>query len=229
MAAINVISVVPDTNQPVEFGAPFAFTIEYECLYALREDLEWKMIYVGSAESEEHDQVLDCVAVGPVLAGGYKFTFEGDAPDASKIPADDLIGVTVVLLTCYYKGAEFIRIGYYVNVDYGDEGLKENPPDVPVLDQLTRTILTDHPRVTRFPIEFDNDVAVPMAGEGQPIGMEEEEGMDAMQDDEGMGMGMGEEEQEGGYAGGEEEQQPGMQSNNMQQRQQLPMDAGMVF
>lgn len=28
----------------------------------LKEDLEWRMIYVGSAESEEYDQVLDTVS-----------------------------------------------------------------------------------------------------------------------------------------------------------------------
>jgi hypothetical protein len=93
MSAINVLTVVPE-NSLVPFDSPFAFAIEYECLAALEEDLEWKMIYVGSAESENYDQVLDSVLVGPVLAGGYKFIFEGNAPDPAKIPVDDLIGVT---------------------------------------------------------------------------------------------------------------------------------------
>ena len=52
------------------------------------------------------------------------------------------IGVTVVLLTCSYKGKEFIRIGYYVNVDYADEQLRENPPETPQLVSLYRTVLT---------------------------------------------------------------------------------------
>lgn len=39
-------------------------------------DLEWKIIYVGSAESEEHDQVLDSVLVGPVPAGRHMFVFQ---------------------------------------------------------------------------------------------------------------------------------------------------------
>ena len=99
MAAINVQQVIPE-NSCVPWDTPFSFGIEYECLYALKDDLEWKMVYVGSAENETHDQVLDSVLVGPVLAGNYKFVFEGNAPDASKIPIDDLMGVTVVLLTC---------------------------------------------------------------------------------------------------------------------------------
>ena len=39
-------------------------------------DLEWKLIYVGNAESEAYDQVLDSVLVGPVYPGQYRFVFQ---------------------------------------------------------------------------------------------------------------------------------------------------------
>ena len=39
-------------------------------------DLEWKIIYVGSAESEDFDQTLDTVVVGPIIAGKHMFVFE---------------------------------------------------------------------------------------------------------------------------------------------------------
>jgi hypothetical protein len=39
-------------------------------------DLEWKVIYVGSAESEEHDQVLDTIYVGPIPEGRHMFVFQ---------------------------------------------------------------------------------------------------------------------------------------------------------
>jgi len=42
------------------------------------------------------------------------------APDGTKIPQSELIGVTVVLLTCSYRGEEFVRVGYYVNNDFLD-------------------------------------------------------------------------------------------------------------
>lgn len=45
------------------------------CLFGI-EDLEWKIIYVGSAESEEYDQTLDSVLVGPVPAGRHMFVFQ---------------------------------------------------------------------------------------------------------------------------------------------------------
>ena len=96
-------------------------------------DLEWKIIYVGCAEDDQYDQVLDTVLVGPVAVGAYRFVFQvsawgspfcacgrslaaadtsrppifsslrqADPPDCSKIPERDLVGVTVVLLTCSY-------------------------------------------------------------------------------------------------------------------------------
>ena len=41
-----------------------------------RVDLEWKIVYVGSAESDAYDQVLDTVFVGPVPYGRHTFVFQ---------------------------------------------------------------------------------------------------------------------------------------------------------
>ncbi|OMJ21861.1 Histone chaperone ASF1 [Smittium culicis] len=119
-------------------------------------DLEFKLIYVGSADDENLDQELDSILVGPVPVGVNQFTFDTDPPDVSKIPEDDILGVTVVLLTCSYKNKEFVRVGYYVNNEYLEEELKENPPEKPILSKIYRIILADKPRVTRFPINWDN-------------------------------------------------------------------------
>lgn len=51
-------------------------------------------------------------------------------------------------------GQEFVRIGYYVNNDYNDENLRQQPPQMVKIDMLQRNILTDKPRVTKFPINF---------------------------------------------------------------------------
>lgn len=79
---------------------------------------------------------------------------QANPPDPSKIGDEDIIGVTVLLLTCSYLGQEFIRVGYYVNNDYNDEQLKEEPPARVIIDRVQRNILTDKPRVTKFPINF---------------------------------------------------------------------------
>lgn len=156
-----VVTRVEVLTSDGNFTDPFSFEIEYECSTSLKEDLEWKMIYVGSAESEKFDQELESVLVGPVVPGQYKFIFEGNPPDASKLPQSDVAGLTVILLTCSYKGKEFVRIGYFLNNEYEDEAMKENPPEVPLVNQLKRNILASDPRVTRFPADFDNPPAEP--------------------------------------------------------------------
>jgi len=155
MAKVHVQNVVVLDN-PSSFCNPFQFEITFECIEDLQEDLEWKIIYVGSAESEAHDQVLDTVYVGPVPEGRHMFVFQANSPDPVKIPVADAVGVTVVLLTCSYRSQEFIRVGYYVNNEYGDSELKENPPTTPQFDKLMRNILATNPRVTRFKVDWDD-------------------------------------------------------------------------
>ncbi|KAL2346026.1 hypothetical protein Fmac_000026 [Flemingia macrophylla] len=38
--------------------------------------LEWKLIYVGSAEDETYDQLLESVLVGLVNVGNYRFVLQ---------------------------------------------------------------------------------------------------------------------------------------------------------
>lgn len=45
--------------------------------------------------------------------------------------------MTVVLLTCSYRDKEFVRVGYYVNNEYTEEEMKENPPARPVIEKVT--------------------------------------------------------------------------------------------
>ncbi|KAJ7954181.1 Histone chaperone ASF1B [Quillaja saponaria] len=178
MSAVNITNVTVLDN-PAAFLNPFQFEISYECLTPLKDDLEWKLSYVGSAEDETYDQLLESVLVGPVNVGNYRFVLEADPPDPSKIRDEDIIGVTVLLLTCSYLGQEFIRVGYYVNNDYDDEQLREEPPPKVLIDRVQRNILADKPRVTKFPINFNPengeneeqppspDVAVETNGNGE--------------------------------------------------------------
>lgn len=68
-------------------------------------------------------------------------SFQADPPDHTKIPVGDAVGVTVVLLTCGYKGQEFVRVGYYVNNSYTDPELQETPPDVPQFEKVRRIFI----------------------------------------------------------------------------------------
>lgn len=82
--------------------------------------------------------------------------FQADPPDTSRIPEQDALGVTIVLLTCSYRSQEFVRVGYFINNDYSDQELRENPPTKPLFDKMTRNILATKPRVTRFKINWDD-------------------------------------------------------------------------
>ncbi|KAJ6926526.1 ASF1-like anti-silencing family protein [Populus alba x Populus x berolinensis] len=75
MSAVNLTNVTVLDN-PAPFLSPFQFEISYECLTPLKDDLEWKLIYVGSAEDETYDQLLESVLVGPVNVGNYRFVLQ---------------------------------------------------------------------------------------------------------------------------------------------------------
>lgn len=70
------------------------------------------------------------------------FFWQADPPDVNKIPVADALGVTVVLLTCSYRNQEFVRVGYFINNEYNDPELRENPPAQPQFDKVS--IWIDH-------------------------------------------------------------------------------------
>lgn len=79
---------------------------------------------MGSAHDAQYDQILDEILVGPIPVGLNKFVLQAEPPNIPQllqqpnITSDDILGVTVVLVTCSYKEREFVRIGYYVNNEY---------------------------------------------------------------------------------------------------------------
>ena len=72
------------------------------------------------------------------------------------MPKDEVIGVTVILLSCLYKDREFLRVGYYVNNYLQDFDTEEELINVDNLnfEELNRNILISEPRVTRFNIPW---------------------------------------------------------------------------
>ncbi|KAI0121913.1 histone deposition protein Asf1 [Daldinia grandis] len=148
-------------NNPAKFTDNYVFEITFECLEQLEKDLEWKLTYVGSATSDQYDQELDSLLVGPIPVGVNKFIFEADSPKTTRIPDADILGVTVVLLTCSYDGREFVRVGYYVNNEYESDELNADPPAKPIVEKIRRNVLADKPRVTRFAIKWDSEASAP--------------------------------------------------------------------
>ncbi|KAL3789505.1 hypothetical protein HJC23_009741 [Cyclotella cryptica] len=177
-------------DNPAPFLSPFSFEITFECLQPLSDDLEWKVLYVGSAEDTSHDQVLDEILVGPIPVGINKFILSADPPDITQIPEGDILGVTVVLVTCSYRDKEFVRVGYYVNNEYEEPYDEEVGPPKPLdMTKVRRNVLAEKPRVTRFPIHWGNEEE-----ENSNIMQEEpqqQQSVEGQMLEEAKGMGMG--------------------------------------
>jgi histone chaperone ASF1 len=102
--------------------------------------------------------------VGPIPVGVNRFQFAADPPQAASIPPSDILGVTVILLTCAYDDKEFIRVGYYQNNEYPEgteerrlleEKLEKKEKITSVnVSKVVRNILADKPKVTRFNIKW---------------------------------------------------------------------------
>ncbi|KAG8794991.1 Histone chaperone asf1 [Ceratobasidium sp. 428] len=155
MSIVTIRDVV-FLNNPAKFGDPYYFKVTFECIAPLKEDLEWRVIFVASPDREELDQELDDCMVGPVPPGVNVFDFEASPPNPSSIPKEDVLGVAAVILTGLYKDQEFVRVGYYQNTEYDSEELNENPPAEIDFSRLKRE-LAAKPRVTRFSIKWDTE------------------------------------------------------------------------
>jgi histone chaperone ASF1 len=157
MSSINILNIKPKTTIN-KFSDPFSFEIIFEVLSELTKELEWKMIYIGNAENTKYDQILETIEIdGPFKLGSMKFQFDGEAPDISKIPESEILGVTAIILCCSYNNQEFFRCGYYLNNLYDNDEMNLNPPEKVDKNHLIRSLLADKPRITRFDIDWDND------------------------------------------------------------------------
>lgn len=158
MSIINIRNIQL-LNNPANYHDDYQFNITFECVEELKEDIEWKLLYVGDAKSEQYDQELDSCMVGPIPVGINSFDFICSPPDPTLLPSttnEDILGVTVLILTASYRDKEFVRVGYYVNTEYADEERRLEPPEKVEFDGLIRNVLVEKPRVTRFNNPWDS-------------------------------------------------------------------------
>eukprot|EP00922_Rhytidocystis_sp_ex-Travisia-forbesii_P063173 GHVS01094018.1.p1 GENE.GHVS01094018.1~~GHVS01094018.1.p1 ORF type:complete len:385 (+),score=114.99 GHVS01094018.1:432-1586(+) len=110
-----------------------------------------------------HDVELDSISLGPIPKGTLAFELETAPPNYANMPRRALFEMHALLLTGSYNGCEFIRIGWYVShaLDKTAEALANTTDvmyddDVPLDEEMVmRCILTDEPRITRYPIDWD--------------------------------------------------------------------------
>ena len=156
MSSISVLNIIPK-NPITKFTETFSFEIVIEILSELTKEIEWKMIYITS-ENQKDDQILNEIEIDPPKQlGQMKFEFTGDAPNISKIPENDVIGVAAILLCCTYNGQEFFRCGYYLNISYDNEEMNMNMPEKIDLDHLVRNMLASKPRILTYEIDWEGE------------------------------------------------------------------------
>lgn len=96
------------------------FDVVLECTKELTDDIEFEIIYSGDARSEDYDQKICSMLVGPVPLGKIGFTLETDPVDVALINPKQIFGLTSAIIVGKYRSQQFLRIGYVINVSYPD-------------------------------------------------------------------------------------------------------------
>ena len=179
MAAVNVLNVKYLNPNPCSATSSLEFEITMECIAQLEaKEVEWTMTYVGSAQDNKYDQLLDSVEVETMMAT-MKFVFEARAANLFLVPKEDQLDNSAVILSAKYRGREFCRVGYYMRHEYplefieslrvhNDSALPLVEPELPCGDKLNLQVLqrlvdVENPRVTHYLIDWDapNEQLVP--------------------------------------------------------------------
>lgn len=118
MAKLEFLKVETDTGKIYKPKDSFSFKLTFNNQEPLDEDVEFEVFYFGDTYTDNHDQKLCHNIIGPLDAGKLCFELETSPIDLTKIPIKTLFGLTTILILGKFKGEQFIRIGYVVNVNY---------------------------------------------------------------------------------------------------------------
>jgi len=88
MSIISIQNIILKNN-PSKFNDEFHFDITFETLEHVKEgifplfsifiyiiEIEWKFIYIGCANDQKYDQVLDAFTMGPLKKGVMQFALK---------------------------------------------------------------------------------------------------------------------------------------------------------
>lgn len=103
-------------NLTVKDNAVFQITLQVNL--ESPSDLTFQVFYIGDPNSDVSDQCLAEDIVGPLQTGTFKFDLECSNIDINSIPLHSLFGVTSILIKGAYQDKQFLRAGFFVNVNY---------------------------------------------------------------------------------------------------------------
>jgi histone chaperone ASF1 len=160
---IQLVELELITPNPGPYKESFRWRMRISASEQLTEPMSISFVWVGSSGSSAYDQMLDSFDVGPFVPGITEFNLECDPPEVSRIPPQDVLGVTVLLISFQYRGQEFLRVGYYTQVAYFDDALNACPPEVADASLLGRFLAMSQPAVTILPVPWDRVLDDPNA------------------------------------------------------------------
>lgn len=132
-------------ENPSNFLQPFQFKITFTADEDLKNDeYEWKIVYVGSAESKDFDQVLLSEPLGFYSKGQHDLILRSASIDPDKIPKDELLAPSIVLIVGYHENKQFFQVGYLVVKEYLDD---EEPDVITEYEKLQKTTVEDFSRI----------------------------------------------------------------------------------
>lgn len=80
MAQVHINNILVQNN-PASVLDPFSFRITFECFDHLPGTFDWKIIYIGSPNNPDKDQIIDTFDMHDLQAGIMEFTSDSDPPN----------------------------------------------------------------------------------------------------------------------------------------------------
>jgi histone chaperone ASF1 len=152
--SVQLLELELQTPNPAPFTEGYQWRVRLQTLDELPLPIDIAFTWVGSKNSEDHDQELDEIEVGPLPVGTHEFQVEHDAPDHELIPKEDLINVTGLFMTFSYAGQQFLRVGYYVSVAFWNDAFNATPPPTVEIQEVGRNVLIQKPILNCFGIDW---------------------------------------------------------------------------
>lgn len=118
MTKLELVKVETDTTKVYSPNDSFVFKLTFNNQSYLGEDVESEVVYFGDAHSDNHDQKICHNVIGPLEVGKLCFELETTAIGLTKIPIKTLSGLKTILEVGKFRGEQFIRVGYVVDVAY---------------------------------------------------------------------------------------------------------------
>lgn len=101
MAQVHINNIIVHNN-PTPILSPFQFEITFECFKNLPGNFDWRIVYLGSPNNSSFDQIIDEFDMNGIQAGVMTFNTDSNHPDFSKIPAQDVLGTTAIVISVSY-------------------------------------------------------------------------------------------------------------------------------